>query len=97
MYKDICRIVKHETPDGTFYLAQRLVYKKPWFKTPRHEWEYFSMKKNDITGKKYFEKLSPLQFEDRAFLDKSAAEYYCETWARVKSTGAPVKIWSIGE
>ena len=97
MYKDIARVVTHETASGTYYLAQRYVYKKRWFRKGVYEWENFSMKKNDGFGNKYFQHLSVWELEDKVFLDRGPAEYYCEQWSRVKSSGTPIKIWSIGQ
>ncbi len=75
MYKDVARVVTNEIVHGTFYLAQRYVYKSYWFRKNGYEWEYFSIKKNDGYGKKFFEKLSEYEFEDRVFLDYNASEY----------------------
>lgn len=97
MYKDIARVVRHETIHGTYFVAQRYVPKTYWFKKNDCVWEYFSIRKNDTYGNYYFQKLEIWDLEDNTFLDSSVAEYYCETWARVNSSGKPIKIWSIGE
>lgn len=91
---NICRIITHETPSGTYYLAQRWVYKKHCFRKNGYEWEYFFLTKRADSGKAYFEKLEEWEFEDRVFLNIGPAEYYCKQWARTNNTGETVKAWT---
>jgi hypothetical protein len=93
--KEICRVVTFEWPTGTYYHAQRRVWKKGWFaKEGRWEWEAFSMRQADMGGVYFSPLRGNIAKTDKIFKDKSNAEWYCEEWVRMLNSGKPIKVWS---
>lgn len=97
---DICRVVKHETVDGTFYISQRKVWKChiPLLRKSGYRWESFCIRNiNDpVTNKNYskFDKLDQSELDNRLFKDIKIAENYCSQWVRTNNTGETVKVWT---
>lgn len=92
-----CRIVTFETPKGTNYIAERRVWKNKWFSKPDWEWEAFA--KIDKSSF-YHERFKVLPYYEKGysqFEDKSYAEYACQEWERVMSSGKVIKTWSVDD
>lgn len=99
---DVCRIVIHETLNGTFYIPERLVYKRRWFYECGYEWEPFKI----VTRKDFFyydlknrtfERLPKYEFECNKLKSIKVAEYFCSEYMRVTYGGKTVKTWSVDD
>jgi len=89
----LCRIIKHEDVSGTYYIAQRRVWKTRWFSESGYEWESFCLKL-DYYGNKSFNRVYIIEYTTKEFKDISYAQAACNEWVRVNNSGKVVKVWS---
>ena len=100
MSDEICRVVKRELISGTYYIAQRKVWKTRLFSESGYEWEDFTLKKSLHYGTYMFEKLHYCDTYDpppKELKDKSYAEAACSEWVRVNNGDEVVTVWSKGD
>lgn len=85
----ICRIIKHNEISGTYFIAQRKVWKKYWFKSGGEwVWKNFCVIGNSFSDLYDHDELCRNEFKDIAY-----AEYACTQWVRVNNKNEVVKIW----
>lgn len=109
MTEEICRVLKVEKADGSYYVAQRKVYPhffQRMFGYREPYWVYFSLRQSDkFTDWSYTEVYSfdnedyEMVAKDRfvLFKDVKVAQWHCSEYIRRNTSGVVVKTWSIEE
>lgn len=90
--QEVVRICTYEKASGTYYLAQRYVWKTRLFSKNDYEWEYFSLKEDNS-----FKRLNPEFSLPEEFKEVRIAEYYCKEYLRVNYGSKVVKTYTIEE
>jgi hypothetical protein len=109
MTEEICRVLKVEKADGSYYIAQRKVYPhffQRMFGYREPYWVCFSLRQSDKFKDWSYEEDYAFDYEDydtvpkdrfELFKDIKVAEYYCSEYIRRNTSGVVVKTWSIEE
>jgi hypothetical protein len=91
----LCRIIKYEDVSGTYFIAQRRIWKTRLFSESGYDWESFCLKVDYYSNKsKSFKRLHQREYTTKEFKDISYAEHACNEWVRVNNSDKIVKVWS---